>query len=241
MLRQAWRAGLAEPEAMRPNELRQRLEGRGFAQSGVDPAPIDDLVGLLPESDDAWKLRRAATEVAQEPGLRLIRYAGLVLPEDQQRLDPTAVGQLARSLLGELVDDPAIARQDPLEEHRRAIEQRGRIGMVLTELEIAPDLSGVSVVATLWVRAAPGQWVPMIRRPAQVRTSDVDRDAVVGLAADPRVEQVFRLVDGLGLGSVGGDARRLSLDIGAATRQALGIAQSALHRELEALALPVAR
>src|SRR5690606_714185 len=45
MLRQAWIAGLENPETQNPENLSRLLEGRGFAPVERDAARIDSLVG----------------------------------------------------------------------------------------------------------------------------------------------------------------------------------------------------
>ncbi len=241
MLRQAWRAGFDTPESLPLDDLCRMLEGRGFALSAIDPAPIEDLVGLAPESDNAWRIRRAATEIAREPGLRYIHYLGLVLPENPRQAGPNELARVAQGVLGELLGAPSTRVPDPLKTSRRQVERAGRTGMVVTELEIAPDLSSVSVVATLWVRVAPDRWVPASRRPARVRTVDADPNGMAGIAADPRVQEIFQTIDALGLSGPGQQHRQLSLQVGAATRQALGRATAALQRDIESVDLPVGR
>jgi hypothetical protein len=237
MLRQAWRGGIADAETRPVAELKEALEGRGFALSEIDPAPIDGLLPLPVESESRWLSRRAATEVGGEPGLRLIRYGGLVIPEGTNAggggadLTGAAVAAL-KSVLGDDSDDPLAAKL-------RELARRGRVGAVVTRLDMADDLSSVSVESTLWVRTGADMWVPAISRPAKVRCDDVPADEGRPLAADPQVQALFRIVEGIGLGSVPAETKQRSLSVGAATRRALGMAQSALARELDALALPV--
>jgi hypothetical protein len=238
ILRQAWRAGLEEPETRPIAELRERLEGRGFALSEVDPAPLDDLIALPVESDAQWLARRAATEVRDDRSLWFVRHLGMVLPETAQadgaNLAATA-GAALQSLLGE---EP---QEDPLAERLRAAEARGRVGLVVMGLELGEDLSSAAVEATLWVRMAPGRWVPAVVRPARAQAGAMPPDAAEAIGDDPQVRAAFRLFEGLGLGAVGEDARRRSLAVGAATRQALGMARTALVRDIDGLALGVGR
>lgn len=239
LLRQAWRTKvIEEPETRSVDELSRLLEGRGVVVSGEDPALIDDLVGPLPESDASWMTRRAATEVQNDTGLRFVKYGELLLPEATDRLDPIAAGRMARSLIAGLIDDPATAKLDPLADQMRIVERQGQAGVIVTELEIASDLSGVTVVATLWVRESPGRWVPRLRRPARCRIAEVPDEDVAAVAAAPSVDRVLKLFELLGGGS-NAEGQRLGVRIGAATRRALGDATSALQREMEAIALPI--
>src|SRR5260370_7284774 len=74
LLRLAWLARLPDPEGMRVEDLKEALEGRGFDTSATSPVAIDALRPPPLETDAAWQVRRAATEVAFDPGLRFPRY-----------------------------------------------------------------------------------------------------------------------------------------------------------------------
>lgn len=233
LMRQAWRAGLEGPEARPPEELRRLLEGRGFALGEVDPAPIDDLLPLAPEGESQWLIRRAATEVRDDRSLRYVHHLGLLLPED----GTGGIRDLATSLKV-LVGEPG-GREDAVARVSREVEARGRAGFLVTRLELGPGQDSATVEAALWVRQAPGRWVVAMRRPATVRVGELGPGAGEAIADDPRVRAAFRFLDGLGLGPAGEDAKRRSLEIGAATRRALGLARSVMDADLDGLALPV--
>ena len=127
-------------------------------------------------------------------------------------------------------------RGDPLAARAREVAARGRVGLVVTGMETTEDLSSVQVEATLWVCTGPDRWEPAVSRRATVRPGDFPPDAGAELAADPQVDAAFRLVEGLGLGEVSGEMKRLALNVGAAVRRANGLARSALRREIDALA-----
>lgn len=241
MLRQAWRAGLESPEEQAAEALRPLLEGRGFALSGIDPAPVDDLLMPASETEAAWFLRRAATELQHDAGLRFVRAMGTVLPEDGAAAGPGALAATATSVLGELLRDPSAPRTDPLVARLDEVARRGRCGVLVTELVVSQDLATVRVDTVVWVRPGGRGWVPALRRPAVVATDQVQPAEGAGLAGDPQVQTAFRVIEGLGLGPVTPEIKGRSLQVGAATRQALGIAQSAMQRELERWALPVGR
>ena len=235
MLRQGWRGRFKDVEEMPLEDLKSALEGRGFAMSDVDPAPLDPLLPIPLESDRRWLARRAATEVQHDSGLRFIRHHGLVLPEGtpgEGAALKTAAAALATLVNGE----PA---GDPMTPQARQVAARGRVGLVVTRLDMAPDFAQVTVDATLWVRTGPDRWEPAFAHPATVRTADVKPDEGDALAADPQVQAAFRVFQGLGLGEMPAAAKQQSLNVGAAARQAMGQAKSALTKDLEALALPV--
>jgi hypothetical protein len=219
------------------DRLRDRLEARGIALGPIDPASIDGLLGLPIENDYQWRLRRAATELKLDSGLRFLRYHRLIWPEEE------AGGQVDVAGVVGLLDDlfNHEADEDPLASRLRQVAARDRFGALVTALDIAPDFSLVRVEITIWIRVEKARWMTYKTLPVAVRTAAVADDAAAPLAGDPRVQAVFRMVEAMGLGGVPDDVRRSSLRVGAATRQALGLAQLALRQEIEALALPVGR
>ena len=108
----------------------------------------------------------------------------------------------------------------------------------MTRLEIQPDMSGVTVESTLWVREGQ-RWLVFGSRNATVRPDDLGREAGKNLAEDPQVKGAFQIVEMLGLGAVPAEVKERSLRIGAATEKALGMARSAFNQDLDHLALPV--
>ncbi len=245
LLRLAWLSELPSPEAMPLDELKGALEARGFAADTAGkspPAPLDRLLPPVPETEAVWRGRRAATEVATDPGLRFLRFQDMVIPDAQSGNQPfnamgltTAVSELKR-----LLDpDQAQGRPDPLLEKLQSVAARGRIGAVVTRLAIAPDMSGVTVESTLWVRAGGERWVIFGSRTATVRPDDLQPEAGRDLAEDPQVKSAFRMVEMLGLGAVPQELKDRSLRIGAATQKALSTARATFNQDLDALALPV--
>jgi hypothetical protein len=180
--------------------------------------------------------------VAVDSGLRFLQFRDVLIPDTpigQQPLNQaaltTALSELKRLL------DPGSDRgaPDPLAETLSMLAGRGRIGAVVTRLVIAADFSGVTVESTLWVRTEGARWVPFGSRSATVRPDDLPPGAGREIKGDPQVQGAFRLVEGLGLGSIPPELKERSLRIGAATQQALGLARSAFNQDLDALALPV--
>ena len=150
LLRQGWKAGFPDVETMPVADLRNALAGRNF--SADDPAQVNDLLPLPIESESAWLTRRAATEVSQDDGLRFVRYQGLVLPEDaiqgggQVQLDASTVNGLLGSVLG----GGGGGGSDPVAGKLRAVATRGRVGAILTTLEIAPTCRGCGSSRRCW-------------------------------------------------------------------------------------------
>ncbi len=236
LLRMGWKARFDDVESMEADDLKSALEGRNFPVEGDDPAAIDDLLPTPIESDARWLSRRAATEVVHDTGLRFIRHGNLVLPEGNAGAALGDLGGLS-DLVGSVLGEPQAG--DPLAPKLRALGEKGRVGAVLTRLEIAPDLAGVRVESVFLVRLGPERWQPAATRSASVRTDELRADAGANIAADPQVQSVFSLFEGLGLGEVSPEMKQRSVAIGAATQQALGRARSGLQEELEALTLPV--
>jgi hypothetical protein len=234
MLRQGWRARFDDVEEMPLEDLKTSLQGRGFAMSNVDQAPVDRLLPIPLESENRWRLRRAATEEINEPALRFLRYQGLLLPES-----PPGEGADAKQLAGAL--STLIGGQpnaDPLRAQARQIEARGRIALGVTTLNMAPDGSVVTVDATLWVCTGPDHWEKAISHPATIRPDRLKADAGEALANNPQVQAIFRSFEGI-VGNVSPEIKRRGLNVGMATRLALGTAKSALASDLDALALPI--
>jgi hypothetical protein len=105
-------------------------------------------------------------------------------------------------------------------------------------LQIAPDMSNVTVESALWIRIGD-RWAPFGSRTATVRPEELGAEAGKGLEADPQIQSAFKVVESLGLGAIPADLKVRSLRIGAATEKALGMARSAFNEDLQALELPV--
>jgi hypothetical protein len=235
MLRQSWIGAIADGETRPVADLKRILEGRGFPQSDIDPASIDNLLPLPIESENHWLARRAATEVRYDKGLKFVQHLGLLLPDDADAANlnlADVAGGAIKALLGE-------EQEDPLALKFREIAGRGKVGMVVTRLDLEGDLQAATVESTLFVRTGPDRWEPAIRRPATVRVDQVGDAQRQGIAADPQVKQVFKVFEGLGLGAAGDQLQQKGIGVGAATREALGQAQAALGTDLDSLALPI--
>jgi hypothetical protein len=244
LLKLGWLCALPEPESMPVNQLKDALEGRGYAVDGGGPAQpvaIDRLLPPTPEPDATWLARRAATELLIDSDLRFLRYQDVLVPDAgagaAQPLSAvgltTALSEIKRML------DLDQARTDPLVEKLKAIAAKGRIGALVTRLEIQPDMSSVTVECTLWVRTTAERWVPLGSRSATVRPDDIRPDAGKDLAADPQIQSAFKVVEMLGLGAIPADVKDRSLRIGATTEKALGMARDACNQDLEHLVLPI--
>lgn len=234
MLRQGWLARFDDVESMPLDALKSTLQGRGFAMSNIDRAAVDRLLPIPLESENHWRLRRAATEEVNEPALRFLRYQGLLLPETTLGEAPDA-RQLVVALASLLGGAP---NANPLRAQARQVEARGRIALGVTTLNMAPDGSVVTVDATLWVRIDPDRWEKALSHPATIRPDQLRADAGESLVNDPRVQAAFRSFEGV-LGNVPPEIKRRGLNVGMAARMALGTAKSALASDLEALALPI--
>jgi hypothetical protein len=243
LLRVAWLCELPEPESMPLHELRDALEARGYVAENLfrnPPAPLDRLLPPAAEPEAAWLARRAATEVLVDSDLRFIRFQDMVMPDSGrgQAIDGLALST-ALSELKRLLDLDADRPADPLATKLKALAARAKSGAAVTRLEIQPDLSTVTVEATLWVRVAAERWAAYGSRAATVRPDELRDGAGEQLADDPQVKGAFQIAEMLGLGSIPADVKKRSLRIGAATEKALGIARAAFNEDLNSLALPV--
>ena len=142
-LRAAWILGLPEPEASPLATLTDSIAGRGTTIEADDPVYIDSLLPPAIEADDRWLLRRAATEVLNDEGLRYIRFGNTVLPEPVpgQAPDPTLGPKLVEGTIKDVLTG---GRVDPLPDRLRSVADRGRVGMMVTRIDIAADFSAVA-------------------------------------------------------------------------------------------------
>jgi hypothetical protein len=243
LLRLAWLCEFPDPETMPLAQLKDALQSRGYDIDGAaakTPVSVESLLPPTPEPEANWQARRAATELTVDSGLRFIRFQDTIMPDAGGGQDMSAVGlSSALSEIKKLLDPDGGRQADPLEEKLGAIAARGRVGAVVTRLEIQPDMSAVTVEATLWVRGPGERWAPFGFRRATVRPDDLAGAAGQNLAEDPQVKGAFRIVEMLGLGAIPADVKDRSLRIGAATEKALGTARSAFNQDLDAMALPV--
>ncbi len=237
MLRQAWLSHFRNAEEMPLPALRDALEARGFLADGQGEASVERLLPLMSETDARWLARRAATEVANDSGLRFLQTQGLVLPEPPPGQGaPITAATSAIGQLGRLLSD---APNDPLADSLREVAERGRVGAVVTRLDVSPDLSAVRVESILLARDHSGRWLPATTRWSVVRPEEAAAGAGKQLEEDPQIKVVFKVAESLGLGQIPDSVKQRSLNMGAATQKALGQTRSALIEDLTALELPV--
>ena len=242
LLRLAWLCALPDPEAMSLDELKNGLESRGYdvdRATSQPPAALDRLLPPTLEPELKWLARRGATEIAIDSDLRFLRFQETVLPDAGAGQPLGTMGlSTALSELKRLLDLDPGPKADPLTEKLKTVGSRGRVGAVVTRLEIQPDMSAVTVESTLWLREGQ-RWFVFGSRNAVVRPDDMAPDAGKNLAEDPQVKGAFQIVEMLGLGAVPAELKARSLRIGAATEKALGTVRSAFNEDLDQLALPV--
>jgi hypothetical protein len=239
LLQLGWLCGLPEVETMPLDDLKDALEARGFAVNGNQTPSLAGLLPLFPEPDLFWLGRRAATELAVDSDLRFIRYQNMVLPDLKtgQPLD----GLNVSSALAEVAKlfDPEQGKEDPLVSTLKKVGNRGRVGALVTRLDIPADISQTTIEATMWVRAGGDRWVPFVTRSASVRPDELPAEAGRNLVADPQVQSAFSLVEALGLGTIPPEFKQRSLKMGATTEKALGAARGEINQDLNSLMLPI--
>jgi hypothetical protein len=235
MLRQGWLSGFRDVETMKLDDLKSSLEDRGFAVGGEEPVAIDRLLPILPESEEQWLTRRAATEVRNDNGLRFIQVQNMLMPEPAPGQPLTMAGALSmvKGLVPLLEDRPA----DPLADQLREVAARGRVGAMVTLQEMSPALDAVGITISLWVRHGD-RWSKAGSKSARVRADALKPGDGNDLARDPQVGAVFQVFESIGFG-FSPEVKQQSLNIGAATRQALGMARSSFNERLDDLALPL--
>jgi hypothetical protein len=126
---------------------------------------------------------------------------------------------------------------DPLAVQLRDVAQRGRVGAVVTQQEMNPGMDAVRITISLLVRNG-SRWSKAGSKTASVRTDALKPADGNDLARDPQVAAVFRVFESIGFGFPP-EVKQQSLNIGAATRKALGMARDAFAKQLQSMALPI--
>ena len=121
MLRLGWRSGFEGVETMSKDRLADALEGRGYAAGSDLPVSVDALLPSQVESDARWLGRRAATELANDPGGRFLRFGSALMPEPAPGEAPPVgaaidiAASAIKDFLGETQADPLVAKLRDLE------------------------------------------------------------------------------------------------------------------------------
>jgi hypothetical protein len=237
VLRSAWLLGLADPETTPLPGLKDAIAGRGMILEGDDPIEIDRLLPPGFESADRWLLRRAATEVLHDEGLRFIRFGNTILPEPVpgQPLDPATGATLVE---GTVRDVLGVGGTDPLPSRLRAVAARGRVGVMVTSIGIAPNLGSVSAESSLYYRQG-SDWGRGVWRSQGLPVGSVPPVVVSLVAGDPQVKAVMDLIDMIGAGFVSPEMKERGLVVGTTIGGAVVLARTALVRSLAGLAFEV--
>jgi hypothetical protein len=233
-LRAAWLLGLPDPESSPLATLADSIAGRGTTLEADDPVAIDSLLPPSVESDDHWMLRRASTEALYDEGLRFIRFGNTILPEPVPGQVPDAT--LGPKLVeGTIKDVLTGGRADPLPDRLRAVAERGRVGMLVTRVEIAADFGSVAAESSLYYRGQGG-WDRGGWRAATVRVGEVPPFVMNAVASDPQVKALLDFVDSIGGGLVSPEMKQRGLSIGTSAGGAAIMARASLTRSLIGLA-----
>ena len=234
-LRAAWLLGIADAETTPLATLVDTIAGRGMVLQGDEPIALDRVAPPGPETDDHWLLRRAATEALHDEGLRFIRFGSTILPEPiaGQQPDPAAGTAIAGGVIRDVL---GVGSPDPLAERLRDIADRGRIGALITRIEVAPDLSAVSAESALYYHGAKG-WARGPWRTGSLQVGAVPPAVVAAVARDPQVRGVMELVESIGGGLVSPEMKDRGLVMGTTAGGAVLLARTALISSLTGLAL----
>jgi hypothetical protein len=235
-LRQAWLLGLSDPEKTSPARLREALAAKGISLAGDDMVSIDGLLPLTVESSARWSMRRAATEVLHDDGLRFLRFGNTLLPEPVpgQPVDPAATMALVE---GSVRDVLGVGAGDPLPRRLREAEARGRVGLMITTIVIAPDLSDVSAESALYY--CEGEWGRGLWRTQRLEVGSVPPAVVSIVANDPQVKAIMGLIDAIGAGFVSPAMKEKGLVVGTTVGGAVVLARTSLVRSLMEIAFDI--
>jgi hypothetical protein len=236
-LRGAWLLGLANPETANPAGLKDLIAGRSMSIEGDKPIAVDRLLPPAAEPFDHWLLRRAATEALYDDGLRFIAFGNTVLPEPVpgQPLDHGAGMALVE---GTIRDVLGVGGANPLPTRFREIASRGRVGAIVTKIEIAGDFGSASAESTLYFRNGNG-WQRALWRSHNLEVGAVPPIVVSMVAADPQVKAVMNLIDSIGAGFVSAEMKERGLAVGATVGGAVVLARTALVRSLAGLSFDI--
>jgi hypothetical protein len=239
LVRLGWQCKFPDTETMTVDELTIALEERGFDLAKQAPVKIDDLLPLTLESDNQWLLRRAATEVTYDAGVRFIEIGPMLLPD----FTPNAGGAAPRGFVPPF-GDPGRTRggrgNNPLASALRAIGGHGGVGAVVTSQQTDFDRSRATVVVTLWVRGPRSGWMAQKPSSATVAAADV-KDADLQGPGGPQqfaMSFSFSQMNGFGNG-VNRQVKRSNPKLGAAARLAAENARAAFDDEITGLALKI--
>jgi hypothetical protein len=236
-LRQAWLMGLPDPETTPPARLKDAIAARGIGLEGDEPIAIDRLLPPAAEKPDRWLLRRAATEVLHDDGLRFIRFGNTMQtePVPGQPIDPSAAVTLVE---GTIRDVLGVGGGDPLPPRLRDAAMRGRVGLMVTSISIAPDLGSASAESTLYFRNG-SEWGRALWRSQNLEVGAVPPVVLSMVANDPQVKAVMNLIDAIGAGFVSPALKERGLVVGTTVGGAVVLARTALVRSLMGLAFDV--
>jgi hypothetical protein len=234
-LRRAWLAGLDDAGTAPLGDLERRLSGREGAAGGDGAGSLEPLLSASAEPADRWVMRRAATEARHEPSLRYLRLGGTVLPEPGPGQSPPPDAG-ARLVDGAIRDVLGGVGADPLPALLQGVGSRGRVGAIVTRIEVSADFTSASAESSLYVRGAGG-WDRAAWRAETVGVGSVPPLITELVASDPQVRSILQLVDSLGMGLVSPELKQRGLEVGAAAGAAAVLARSSLWRTLSAEAI----
>ena len=213
-------AAVAARLALQPSRSRidaaRRAEGRtrvarysAEARRGATPPSLTDCCRRLwSQSQSGWP--GAATELAVDPDLRFLRFQDTVMPEPaagQPRADWASRRRCQSS--SACSTRIKVSGLIPLTEKLNAVAARGRIGAVVTRLEIQPDMSTSSSNPASGSETVIGG-SPFGSRAATVRPEDLGQDAGKRSRQIPRFKARSRIVESLGLGAIPADLKQRS-------------------------------
>jgi hypothetical protein len=237
-LRSAWMLGLNSPETTPIAALRDSIAGRGVTLQDDEPIAIDRLLPPFAQRPDQWLVRRAATEALNDEGLRFIGFGSTIFPEPipGQPIDPAAGVTLIESTIRDAL---GVGRVDSLHVKLDSVAARSRVGMILTRIVVAPDLSTASAESSLFFHNG-NHWDRAVWRSQSLEVGAVPPLVTSMVADDPQVKALMSLIDSIGAGFVSPAMKERGLVVGTTVGGAVVLARTALIRSLTGLAFDVA-
>jgi hypothetical protein len=240
LLRLGWLAEIDNVETKPVLELKDELDRRKLLRP-TDRGRVDGLLPLYPESADRWRTRRAATEVALDPGLRFVQFRDFLIPEaGPNNPPPRTTTELLDSPegLGGFGSIQAVTPFDAIQERLGDAADQGAVGSIVSRLVFSVDSDRADTESTLWVRQSGGRWSPTFSHKGTA-TVDEPEDAGPTPAEATPIRSLLLVLEGVAATPSSPEVSERRQEIGATAQRALGRARAALQAELDAYVLSV--
>jgi len=226
----AWELKLSDVENRGASSLLAEVREHGVKLDTHQP-DLSDRFGLLAQTDEQWQARKALVEYKflREPafqgmGAVLVRVGARGQAADLAQLVPELIqerlqGQLAELLGGSQGQQSAEHQQTAIKKALADLPAEEFTGCQITVLDHDAGLRQVRVTGWFFVRFSEGAWREIWQTAITADPANVSPERLEDLKADPQIQGIEKVFDGLGLGG-SGDVLETALRFGAATQEA---------------------